>query len=568
MTNKKSEIGGTLIIAMLVTLILGAVLPVQVSAGTITVPDDYTTIQLAINAANNGDEVFVRSGTYYENLQISKLIRLRGEDRNNTIIDGGGSGSVIYITSNYVVVSEVMVTNGEYGIHLISNWSIHHIVLSNVIMTANSFAGFYAPHSGGYHTIEFCTISNNGRASYAHQFGNSTIRNCEVFGNGGSLSVAWGSNTRIVDNVVHGNAGGIHFDSMNNSFIERNYVYNNGTGISAGYVASYNTIRNNLVLNNTTGIRLSRSGVRNNKVYHNDFIANTSQARNEGFNYWDHGYPDGGNYWSDYGGLDHYSGVNQNEPGSDGIGDLSYDFEGGRDNYPLMKSLHVIGVSVDIQPGSDPNSINPRSNGVIPVAIQTMSISKVDPFEFDATTVDAQTVRFGPNEASIVHEDGHIEDVDADGDMDLMMHFKIKESGIVCGDTEASLTGETFNGMRITGTDEFKTVGCGSPKISVEAENVLPDPKDYILHQNNPNPFNPETDINFFLPTDNNVVITIYNTLGQEICTLVNSQYKAGYHSAKWDGKDKNGQPVSSGIYLYQLRAGDFVQVRKMSLLR
>lgn len=112
-------------------------------------------------------------------------------------------------------------------------------------------------------------------------------------------------------------------------------------------------------------------------------------------------------------------------------------------------------VDIDIQPGNNPNSINPKSKGKIPVAILTTGT-------FDATTVDPLSVRFGPNGAAEAHGRGHIEDADGDGDLDLVLHFKTQDRGIACGDTEASLSGETFNGAPITGSDSIVTVGCKS----------------------------------------------------------------------------------------------------------
>jgi hypothetical protein len=109
-------------------------------------------------------------------------------------------------------------------------------------------------------------------------------------------------------------------------------------------------------------------------------------------------------------------------------------------------------VSIDIKPGSDPNAINPASRGVIPVAILTTD-------SFYALQVDVTTLAFGPGGAAIAHEQGHVEDVDGDEDMDLLVHFRALETGIACGDTEATLTGETFGGEPIAGLDAIKTVG-------------------------------------------------------------------------------------------------------------
>ena len=109
-------------------------------------------------------------------------------------------------------------------------------------------------------------------------------------------------------------------------------------------------------------------------------------------------------------------------------------------------------VTIDIKPGSDPNAVNPKSKGVVPVAI-------LGSVEFDATQVDFSTVLFGPDEASPVH-DGHVEDVNQDGHADFVVHFNVQETGIASCDTEATLTGETFGGQSITSTDSIRTVKC------------------------------------------------------------------------------------------------------------
>ena len=108
---------------------------------------------------------------------------------------------------------------------------------------------------------------------------------------------------------------------------------------------------------------------------------------------------------------------------------------------------------IDIKPDTFPNGIYPRSTGTIPVAILTNT-------DFHAHTVHPKTVRFGTTgtEAPAVHS--AFEDIDKDGDLDLLLHFRIQDTGIRCGDTSASLTGHTTSGQAIRGSDSIVTVGC------------------------------------------------------------------------------------------------------------
>jgi flagellar hook assembly protein FlgD len=90
----------------------------------------------------------------------------------------------------------------------------------------------------------------------------------------------------------------------------------------------------------------------------------------------------------------------------------------------------------------------------------------------------------------------------------------------------------------------------------------------YQLAQNYPNPFNPSTKISFALPQAAEVSLKIYDITGRLVQTLVDGVVEAGRHQTIWDGTNQHGVQVASGVYFYQLRAGEFKQVRKMSLVR
>jgi hypothetical protein len=90
----------------------------------------------------------------------------------------------------------------------------------------------------------------------------------------------------------------------------------------------------------------------------------------------------------------------------------------------------------------------------------------------------------------------------------------------------------------------------------------------YTLHQNYPNPFNPITSLSYDLPEQAQVILTIYDLIGREVAQLINTTQDAGYRSVQWDATDSFGKPVSTGVYFYQIQVGEFVQTRKMVLLK
>jgi len=93
-------------------------------------------------------------------------------------------------------------------------------------------------------------------------------------------------------------------------------------------------------------------------------------------------------------------------------------------------------------------------------------------------------------------------------------------------------------------------------------------PEKFTIHQNYPNPFNPVTTLRYDLPENGNVNITIYDMLGRQVKTLINQNQDAGYRSVVWNATNNYGEPVSAGIYLYQIQAGEYMQTKKMVLLK
>jgi len=122
----------------------------------------------------------------------------------------------------------------------------------------------------------------------------------------------------------------------------------------------------------------------------------------------------------------------------------------------------VVDVKIDIKPGNARNVINPRAKGGLWVALLSDTDSDSEsPFD-PSSQVDTPTVELGPGGAKVVRH--KVKDFNKDGLGDLLLRFEIPQAGIACGDTEATLTGETFDGQSIEGTDSIKTVGCKPKK--------------------------------------------------------------------------------------------------------
>jgi len=135
--------------------------------------------------------------------------------------------------------------------------------------------------------------------------------------------------------------------------------------------------------------------------------------------------------------------------------DMLFDDEGNMfvgDGASIWKlSLKTIDVEIDIKPGIYPNRINIKSNGLLPVAVLYTD-------DFDAGQVDITTVTLG--NASAISDTPYMEDIDGDGDYDQIFYFRSRDTGIKCDDTDATLTGKTFAGKPIQGSDSIQTIGC------------------------------------------------------------------------------------------------------------
>ncbi|UCE95172.1 MAG: right-handed parallel beta-helix repeat-containing protein [Candidatus Bathyarchaeota archaeon] len=325
----------------------------------IYIPNNYTTIQEGINEAVPGDTIFVQSGVYNEHVVVNKSISLIGEQAGTTVVDGGGSGSIISVTASNTQIINLTTRNGTYGI-LVENVSNVSICRNKAL---NNIDGIVLYNS------ENCTVAEN----------NSTAnRDRGIFINSCRSSI-------VYKNIATNNPNqyGISANASRNVALVQNTAVENGF-FGMGLQSSINCIlwRNNVSRNNIFGIWFDSSN--NSIVYHNILVDNTvapnttinAAAANSDI-FWDSGYPSGGNYWSDYNftNADIYHGIYQNETGSDGIGDTPYVIElpYHQDKYPLIaprangSALFLAVRTKTIKPGADAliyGALWPKLHGV------------------------------------------------------------------------------------------------------------------------------------------------------------------------------------------------------------
>ena len=142
-------------------------------ARTITVPDDYPTIQEAVNAANEGDTIFVRNGTYYENVVVNKTVWLVGEDKYTTIIDGNSTGNVIVITSNNVNFTGFTIQHGDNGIYVGTDFFGFCNIYENIVR--NNTNGIYLSGSSRNNNVSYNLITNNQHGIVLSYSGENTL---------------------------------------------------------------------------------------------------------------------------------------------------------------------------------------------------------------------------------------------------------------------------------------------------------------------------------------------------------------------------------------------------------
>jgi len=362
---------------------VGSSMPVAASPAIMRVPDDYSTIQEAVNAANAGDAIFVSAGTYYEHVTVDKSVLLIGEDRSTTIIDGGGEGTVVSVTADNVTVNGFTIQNSGKngywsfvaGIYL---YSSSNEISGNTLLNNNYGILFFFSDKN---IINGNGIRNNNWGIYACGGVNNAITGNNVTGNThqgiGFDGLSSNNFNTVTGNIVSKSRNGISLTSViilggvasSNSChstlqvssqppsqpfsntVSGNIVTDCEYGITIAFLNS-SIVEGNTITSNNVGLFISGDYYlhsSNNIIYHNNFIGNQLQVSltDSADNVWDDGYPAGGNYWSDYNGTDLFSGLYQNVTGSDGIGDIQHTLDAqNKDMFPLIGPISIFEAGV------------------------------------------------------------------------------------------------------------------------------------------------------------------------------------------------------------------------------
>ena len=280
---------------------------------------------------------------------------------NNDIVGSTRAGiNLMDGGDNNLIADNSLILNKPYAIDMAYSYSNtvtrNTMIESGIFIRGDAFVG-----SWNTHTIDTSNTVNGKPVYYWKNVVGGTVplgagqvilANCKgvtvegqnVSDGSVGIELGWTIDSLIVNNVVtFNNAQGIYLSKSTGNTISRNFVSSSyWVGIFLLHSSIDNTVINNTVIQNGEGIGAVWSD--NNRIYHNNIMENSQQAEDyRTTSEWDNGYPSGGNYWSDYTGIDLMRGPNQDQPGNDGIGDTPYMIDGDSiDRYPLMFPMMIL----------------------------------------------------------------------------------------------------------------------------------------------------------------------------------------------------------------------------------
>ena len=310
----------------------------------IVVPDDYPSIQEAVDAASQGDIIIVRIGVYYEKVTINKRnLIIVGEERERTVIDGEGDGPIVQIEAENVTFTGFTLrkSGSKSGVKILNYANFSFNIVSQCQIGVEVGAKSVVSHN---------IIYGCGQGVLLYYCSKVIVQKNNFSRNTVGVALHRAYNNSVLNNTITESVTGGHgitvLSSSSNNLIYGNFICNNSHGIWLSGSSNNLIVGNTIAKNNILGIELTDAP--NNTLYHNNFIDNKKQVTTNTVNRWDNGYPSGGNYWSDYESRypdaeDIYCGEAQDSPGSDGIWDTPYKvYKENVDRYPLVEPFGKI----------------------------------------------------------------------------------------------------------------------------------------------------------------------------------------------------------------------------------
>jgi len=582
------------------------------STGDGSEANPFATIQTAIDSASDGDTVLVAAGTYNESINyngkniIVGSLYLTTQDTSyisSTIIGGDSSGSIVLFES---FEDSTAVLNGFTFQNIIFNsgdelQTIININESSPKIINNRFDNFYL-----FQDIEsaviYCENSNsfimnneftNGSVGNGYVLGgfilsknsNVTIKNNRIengyvgFAEPSGYIVSVNSDNIIESNVIINPSMGycvicaaISILDGSNCILRNNFIfqaYGDGYGAVVASQSQYVSHNNTFVSNSRGYANLSSDG-----IVSNDIVYGSSNAVYlDGNSTIQVSYSDIEGGWEGVGNIDanplfcnpdssDYT-IAENSPcvgtgedganmGAFGVGcgiQVDWDFSLSEPVIEVMGTDNVWNpgdtISVELDFCNNTDVAHNWYPGVTIESDSSLTSLHVGHIWFYAMVADeCHAISWGAiANTSIIS--------------DTVVTFSAYPEALNCqNQPEYCIDGDTLT---------FEV------PIVVQVISAKPEPftsGEFSLRQNYPNPFNPVTTLRYDIPENSHVTITIYDMLGRQVKTLINQTQDAGYKSLIWDATNDYGKPVSAGIYLYQIKAGGYMQTKKMVLLK
>ena len=270
MLNKQTLIEIAMFLTLLsATLVVGFVVPAR--ASIIQVPQDYPTIQEAVNAAGAGDTIQVDAGTYPENVKVTTSVTIAGASSTTTFVDGGSSDMVFDIQADNVELRDLTICNGGSYSGVTIYYPYDGLVIRNTRILENSVGVVISEADGN--TIEDSVFINNSVYSIdVTTSTNNIIRNNQISESAYGLEISETSSSQIVNNTISDTSYGIYLPYSSGNNISANTLNSNSWHIYLTHSDS-NTVGDNTISGGTVGIQIMHS--QGNSVFNNT-VSNVS----------------------------------------------------------------------------------------------------------------------------------------------------------------------------------------------------------------------------------------------------------------------------------------------------